>query len=377
MTETFSILQHRHMARALELGETARLIAPPNPAVGCVIALNDKILGEGATSAPGGAHAEIAALDDAKARNHSVSGATAYVTLEPCSHQGRTPPCTDSLIAAGITSVIVAVSDPDPRVNGDGIAKLRDAGISVQTGLLETEARDQHRNFFHRVASGRPRIRVKLASSVDGRTAMASGESKWITGTAAREDVQRLRAESDCILSGSGTVLADNPGLDVRLSAESLGLVEGEVVRQPLRVILDSQLRTPADARLFQCGGDLRIYSAVENNNNYNELGSKVNVISGFTCDSGGIDLVALFAELAAIPVNLVHVEAGPTLCGALLHARLVDEIVVYLAPHIMGSEARPQFELPGITTMSQRLELKLETVRQLGDDLCLSYQVT
>ena len=376
MTESFSVLQHRHMARALELGETARLIAPPNPAVGCVIALHEQVLGEGATGPVGSAHAEIAALDDAIASGRDVAGATAYVTLEPCSHQGRTPPCTHALIDSGIASVIVAVSDPDPRVNGAGLSQLREAGISVQQGLLETEAIHQHRNFFHRVSSGRPRIRIKLASSVDGRTAMASGESKWITASAAREDVQLLRAESDCVLTGSGTVLADDPGLDVRLTAQALGLPSGEIVRQPLRVILDSQTRTPADARLFQCGGDLRIYATNDNINKYKSLNNKVKVVSEFKCESGGIDLVALFADLAAIPVNLVHVEAGPTLCGALLQARLVDEIVVYLAPHIMGSEARPQFELPGITTMSQRLELELEQVRQLGDDLRLSYRV-
>jgi len=341
MTEAFSIVQHRHMARALELGATARLIAPPNPAVGCVIAKDEKVLGEGATGPVGSAHAEIAALNDANARGHRVDGATAYVTLEPCSHQGRTPPCTDALIAAGIGSVIVAVSDPDPRVNGSGLSLLRDAGITVLTGLLETEARDQHRNFFHRVATGRPRVRIKLASSLDGRTAMASGESKWITASAAREDVQLLRAESDCILTGSGTVLADDPGLDVRLAPEALGLAPGDAVRQPLRVILDSKLRTPQDANLFQCGGDLRIYSTNDNSLKFNNISDKINVVSGFKCDSGGIDLVALFADLAAIPVNLVHVEAGPTLCGALLKAQLVDEIVVYLAPHIMGSEAR------------------------------------
>ena len=375
MTETFSLLQHRHMARALELGETARLIAPPNPAVGCVIALEEKILGEGATGPVGSAHAEIAALNNAAAAGHNLSGATAYVTLEPCSHQGRTPPCTDALIAAGISSVIVAVSDPDPRVNGSGLSRLQEAGISVQEGLLAAEATEQHRNFFHRVVTGRPRVRVKLASSVDGRTAMASGESKWITASAARDDVQLLRAESDCILTGSGTVLADDPGLDVRLTPESLGLAEG-AVRQPLRVILDSHLRTPADARLFECGGDLRIYSNGKNTNKYNKIGDKIKVISDSKCDANGIDLEALLAELASLPVNLVHVEAGPTLCGALLQTRLVDEIVVYLAPHIMGSEARPQFELPGITTMSQRLELELEQVRQLGGDLRLSYRV-
>ena len=314
-------------------------------------------------------------MNNAAAAGHNLSGATAYVTLEPCSHQGRTPPCTDALIAAGISSVIVAVSDPDPRVNGSGLSRLQEAGISVQEGLLAAEATEQHRNFFHRVVTGRPRVRVKLASSVDGRTAMASGESKWITRSAARDDVQLLRAESDCILTGSGTVLADDPGLDVRLTPESLGLAEG-AVRQPLRVILDSHLRTPADARLFECGGDLRIYSNGKNTNKYNKIGDKVKVISDSKCDASGIDLEALLAELASLPVNLVHVEAGPTLCGALLQARLVDEIVVYLAPHIMGSEARPQFELPGITTMSQRLELELEQVRQLGGDLRLSYRV-
>ena len=374
MTESWSLRDHELMAEALRLGATARFIAPPNPAVGCVIASSDRVLGRGATRPTGAAHAEITALADAADQQHDVRGATVYVTLEPCSHVGRTPPCTDALIKAGVSRVVVATQDPDPRVSGKGCQQLRAAGIQVETGLLENIATDRHRNFMFRCRNLRPWVRVKIASSLDGHTALASGESVWITGPAARRDVQFLRAEADCVMTGSGTVLCDDPSLDVRLTAKELQLPAGNVVRQPLRAILDSAARTPPDARLFQCGGELRIYTSQKNINKYNKIRNTIKVIPISGDERGKPDLGLVLSDLGALPVNLVHVEAGPILCGALLKAGLVDEIVVYLASHIMGSEARPQFVLPGITNMDDRLALQLDDVRRVGDDLRLTY---
>lgn len=362
----FSEDDHRFMQRALVLAERARYIAPPNPAVGCVLIQGDNIIGEGWTQRVGGSHAEIKALENAAGQE--LAGATAYVTLEPCCHTGRTGPCTDALIEAGVARVVVAMPDPDPRVDGSGLQQLSAAGIAVSSGLLSSEARVINKGFFHRLEHGRPRVTVKIASSLDGRTAMESGESVWITGEAARRDVQFMRARSDCILTGSGTVLHDDPTLDVRLSAEDLQ--QSGPVRQPLRVLLDSTLRTPLDARLFATGGDIRIYSNGINNNKYNGLNKPVKVISDYGVADRGVDLEALFADLARIPVNEVHVEAGATLCGALLSRRLVDEIVLYLAPHLMGNQGRAQFILPGLATMSDRIELQQLELDKVGEDI-------
>lgn len=375
----------KHMQRALELAKGARFTAPPNPAVGCVIAADDgRSLGEGATAAVGGAHAEIAALADVKSRGLSAQGATAYVTLEPCCHHGRTPPCTDSLIAAGIARVVIAVTDPDPRVNSRGLQVLKEAGIRVDSATeFKAQAISINRSFFHRLRHGRPFVRIKLASSLDGRTAMQSGESVWITGEAARRDVQFLRAESDCILTGSGTVIHDDPSLNVRLSAAELGLAdEGgtAVVRQPLRAIVDSQMRLGGGARLFSTGGDVRIYTdgiEVSKNNEIENISKvKYEIVHNFGTQGSGIDLELMMQDLGNLPVNHVHVEAGATLCGALLTAGLADEIVLYLAPHLMGNQGKPQFVLPEIHKMDQRLELALKGIEQVGDDVRLTLAI-
>ena len=375
---SFSQIDHNMMALALRVGATARFTAPPNPAVGCVIARDTELLAQGATGPVGGAHAEVAALHDAEQSGISVKGATAYVTLEPCAHTGHTPPCTEALVAAGIARVVVAIADPDQRVSGKGCEQLRSAGIKVEEGLLEADAEAAHRHYFFRTQNGRPWVRIKLASSLDGRTAMESGESIWISGEQARHDVQLLRAESDCVLSSSGTVLIDNPSLDVRLEAEQLGLDPEQSVRQPLRAIVDSSLRLSPRGRMFKCGGQIRIYSNQIDSNKFNGLEDKVNIISkvsdGDEPRRTGVDLGAMLADLGQLPVNLVHVEAGATLCGALLKAQLVDEIVVYLAPLLMGSQARPQFLLPEISTMTARIPLTLGDSRQVGDDLRLTY---
>ena len=381
-----------HMQRALQLASMARFVAPPNPAVGCVIVSTDgKVIGEGSTDRVGGAHAEVAALRAVADKGHASAGATAYVTLEPCCHHGRTPPCTDSLIKAGIARVVIAVTDPDPRVNEGGSQRLQAAGIRVDSGTAEEEAAAIATNyaFFHRIRHKRPFIRIKLASSIDGRTAMQSGESEWITGEAARRDVQFLRAESDCVLSGSGTVLHDDPTLNVRLSAEDIHAVcnskqtvacaalpepDSRPVRQPLRAIVDSQMRMRADARLFTTGGDVRIYTDGIKTSKNKELES----ISVVNCEivpvlgtgGSGIDLRLLMEDLAQLPVNLVHVEAGATLCGALLSAGLADEIVLYLAPHLMGNQGKPQFVLPEIHNMSERIPLVVKGIEQVGEDV-------
>ncbi len=372
------------MQRALELAKSARFTAPPNPAVGCVIADDTgRILGEGATAAVGGPHAEIAALHDLRARGFTAQGATAFVTLEPCCHHGRTPPCTDSLIATGIARVVVAVADPDPRVDGRGLQRLRDAGIRVDRASADVEAAATsiNRAFFHRLRHGRPFIRIKLASSLDGRTAMQSGESVWITGEAARRDVQFMRAESDCILSGSGTIMHDDPSLNVRLSAEELALNGPDaIVRQPLRVLVDSQLRVPTSAKLFTTGGDVRIYTdgikSFKNNGINKTVKVNCQIVHNMGVKGAGIDLGQLMQDLASLPVNHVHVEAGATLCGALLSAGLADEIVLYLAPHLMGNQGKPQFVLPEIHKMDQRLQLALKSIEQVGEDVRLTLEI-
>lgn len=364
------------MQAALACARRARFLAPPNPAVGCVITSADgKILGEGHTLAVGGSHAEIVALQDCHSRGHNVTGATLYVTLEPCCHHGRTPPCTDSIIRSGVTKVVIAVADPDPRVNGQGIDALKSAGIAVESGLLEAEALELNSAFFHRVKTGRPLVRIKLASSLDGRTAMQSGESMWITGEGARRDVQYLRAESDCILTGSGTVLTDDPSLNVRLTPADLGIDSGKA-RQPLRAIVDSRLRIGPEAKLFEVGGPVRIYTDGVKVNKNNSLGNKCEVIPDFGTEGSGIELRAMLEDLGKLPVNLVHVEAGATLCGALLLEGLADEIVLYLAPHLMGNQGKPQFILPEMHKMDQRISLDLVRHEMVGQDLRLTLGV-
>ena len=362
------------MERALAIALNARFNAAPNPAVGCVISDGEQILGEGWTQSFGGNHAEIEALQNARDNQQDVAGATVFVTLEPCNHTGNTGPCTEALIEAGVRRVVAATGDPDNRVQGGGFARLKAAGIEVETGLCQSQARHQLRGFLSRQERGRPWVRVKLASSLDGRTAMASGESAWISSEESRRDVQFLRAEADCILSGSGTVLQDDPSLNVRLTAGELGL-SGQVVRQPLRAIVDSQLRTGTDARIFTVEGDIRIYSKGKKDNKFNYIDKSVNVISSYGSQTQGIDLSAMLEDLARVPVNLVHVEAGATLCGALLEQGLVDEIVLYIAPHLMGNLGKPQFILPGLEKMRDRIELQLTQLDQTGPDIRLTLQ--
>ncbi len=352
-----------YMQHAIRLAKKGLYTTDPNPSVGCVIVKDEKIVGEGWHQRAGEAHAEINALLQA---GDKARGATAYVTLEPCSHTGKTPPCADALIDAGVKTVIVAMKDPNPLVAGEGLKKLQAAGIEVASGLLEAQARDLNPGFIKRMELGRPFVRVKMAMSLDGRTAMASGESQWISGAASRKDVQRMRAESSAILTGIDTVLADDPSMNVRLDAEELGLDDDLPVRQPKRIVLDSQFRMPSQAKIFTVEGECFVYTTV----NMEAKSSYPFIIE--TCDSqdGKIDLRLLMDELAKKEINLLHVEAGSVLCGALLKNDLVDEIIIYMAPHIMGDEAKGLFHLPGLEKMKDRISLNIKDVRAVGSDI-------
>ncbi|GLQ96944.1 bifunctional diaminohydroxyphosphoribosylaminopyrimidine deaminase/5-amino-6-(5-phosphoribosylamino)uracil reductase RibD [Dyella mobilis] len=353
---TFSALDTAHVAHALRLAERGLYTTQPNPRVGCVIAHGEQVVGQGWHERAGQPHAEVFALRDAGER---ARGATAYVTLEPCAHYGRTPPCADALIAAGVARVVIAAEDPFPKVAGRGIEKLRAAGIDVESGLLRDAAREINIGFFSRIERGRPWVRVKLAMSLDGRTALANGESKWITGEAARADVQRWRARSSAILTGSGTVLADNPRLTVRLEDQSF--------TPPLRVVLDRQLRTPAGSHVLDGQTPTLLLHAADAKP-VDQRFDNVERMSVAEQD-GALDLRAVLALLAERGCSELHVEAGPTLCGALFAAGLADELLLYVAPLLLGDAARPLLHLPALTDMADRWSLRCIDQRQLGPD--------
>jgi diaminohydroxyphosphoribosylaminopyrimidine deaminase/5-amino-6-(5-phosphoribosylamino)uracil reductase len=360
--DAFHAIDHVHMAQALRLAERGLYTTQPNPRVGCVIAKSEEVLGQGWHQRAGESHAEVFALREAGERAH---GATAYVTLEPCAHWGRTPPCADALVAAGVARVVIAAEDPFPQVDGHGIAKLRAAGIEVQTGLMRDAARELNIGFFSRIERKRPWVRLKLAMSLDGRTALANGESKWITGEAARADVQRWRARSSAILTGSGTVLADNPRLTVRLD-------ESDPVHAyvpPLRVILDRHLRTTAESHVLTDGQAptllLHAASVTASDSRFQHVECTIAPELG-----KALDLNAVLAMLAARDCNEVHVEAGPTLCGALLAEGVADEVLLYIAPVFLGDSGRPLLHLPVLTDMADRWRLQAVDQRQLGEDL-------
>jgi diaminohydroxyphosphoribosylaminopyrimidine deaminase/5-amino-6-(5-phosphoribosylamino)uracil reductase len=359
---------HAYMARALRLARKGLYTTHPNPRVGCVLVRDDVIVGEGFHRRAGEPHAERNALAMTGGR---ARGATAYVTLEPCSHHGRTPPCAGALREAGVQRVVAAMVDPNPLVAGQGLEILRRAGVEVESGLLEPEARALNAGFIKRMQQGRPLVRCKLAQSLDGRTAMASGESKWITGAAARRDVQRLRAHSDAIVTGIGTVLADDPSMNVRLGVEALPGVESEAyIPTPLRVVLDPVGEMPADARMLRLPGDTLIFcsAAVEERMDaLRRAGVEVERLPG---DGRQVDLDAVFERLARRQINEVLLEAGPTLAGAALARGLIDELLIYTAPLIMGSGARGLFNLPALERMEQRIELEISDLRMVGRDI-------
>jgi len=345
------------MARALQLAERGLYSTSPNPRVGCVLAKGDAVVGEGWHERAGEPHAEIHALRAAGNRAH---GATAYVTLEPCSHHGRTPPCADALIKAGVARVVAAVQDPNPLVAGQGLEKLRAAGIKVEFGLMETSARELNIGFIARMTRGMPWVRSKIAASLDGRTALNNGASQWITGEAARQDVQHWRARSCAVLTGIGTVLADNPQLNVRTV---------QTTRQPLRAVVDSALRLPPDARLQRQPG-MVVYTASADADKVTALqkaGTQVVALPGM---HGEVDLRAVLRDLATRGCNEVLVEGGSRLNGGLLQAGLVDELVLYLAPQMLGDMARGMARMHELTSLEQRVSLDWQDVRHVGRDL-------
>lgn len=357
------------MARALQLARRGLNTTSPNPRVGCVLVKNGRVIGEGWHERTGGPHAEINALHSS---DDDPAGSTCYVTLEPCAHTGRTPPCSRALIEAGVSRVIAAMTDPNPAVAGEGLRQLQAAGIETTAGVLETEAEALNAGFCKRMRQGLPWVRAKLAISLDGRTALASGESRWITGDAARRDVHRLRARSCAMLTGIGTLLADDPQLTVRDG-------DNPVERQPLRVILDSRLQMSAQAAVFEQPGRTLILTGPtagrEDVTRLERVGAEVIVLTGQTADKRLHEALQLLA--GRYEINEVMVEAGPRLNGSLLRAGLVDELIVYMAPLLLGHEARPLFELAGIEGMNQRLPLDLQEVRRVGRDVRLTYRPT
>ena len=348
-----------YMSRAIQLAKRGRCTTDPNPRVGCVLVRNDVVIGEGWHVKAGLGHAEVEALRNVQ----DAQGATAYVTLEPCSHHGKTPPCCDALIKAGVSRVVAAMQDPNPLVAGRGLEKLKAAGIEVTCGVLQEDALTINRGFIKRMTENRPFVRSKLAMSLDGRTAMASGESKWITSVQARADVHRLRAESSAILTGINTVLADDPALNAR--------VVWDVV-QPVRVVLDSELNMPVTARMAKLSGRSLILTCSRDESKQQVLQEAGFEVYRLAEKNGRIDLHAVMNFLARQQINELLVEAGSVLNGALLDEGLVDEWVVYMAPCILGDQGRGLFTVPGLQNMADKKSLKLRDVRQIGPDLKL-----
>jgi len=348
---------HEFMERALELAGRGLYTTTPNPRVGCVIVKDGVLVGSGWHEKAGLPHAEVLALKEAGDR---ARGAALYVNLEPCSHHGRTPPCVDAIVASGIKRVVAAMQDPNPKVAGSGFAKLRTAGITVEHGLKEDEARELNIGFVSRMARGRPWMRMKIAASLDGRTALANGKSQWITGEAARLDGHRWRARACAVLTGFGTVRDDDPQLNVR------GV---DTPRQPLKIVVDSKFETSPSARLLKQGKTL-VVGAVNDAKriaSLREAGAEVVIIPN---EHGKVELFKLMEELARRELNEIHVEAGTKLNGSLLQAGVVDELLVYLAPSVLGDSGRGMFHLPEITELSQASALEIREVERIGADL-------
>ena len=359
----FSAADRAAMRDALDLAQRSVGLSEPNPRVGCVISAADgRILGRGHTQAAGAAHAEPMALEDARLRGADVRGATVHVGLEPCSHHGRTPPCCDALIRAGVARVVVAVQDPNPLVAGMGIAKLRAAGIEVAVGLLADEAREINIGFFSRMLRGRPWVRMKVAISLDGRTALANGQSQWITGEAARTDGHAWRKRAGALLTGVGTVRDDDPRLDVRLV---------DTPRQPLRVIVDSKLETPPAARILDAPGSVLVYAAVADDDRIAALHARGAQVVAMPGTHAKVDLRAMLHDLAERGINELHVEAGSKLNGSFVREGLVDEWLVYMAPRLLGP-GRDLASFGPLATLADAVPLRFHSVEHVGDDLRL-----
>ncbi|KQU83629.1 diaminohydroxyphosphoribosylaminopyrimidine deaminase [Variovorax sp. Root318D1] len=362
----------QHMATALRLASAALLLTDPNPRVGCVLCdAEGRVLGQGHTQQAGGPHAEVMALRDATAKGHAVEGATAYVTLEPCSHHGRTGPCCDALITAGIGRVVASLADPNPLVAGQGFARLRAAGVQVETGPGAAESRELNIGFFSRMVRKLPWVRLKVAASLDGKTGLANGVSQWITSEAARADGHAWRARASAVLTGVGTVLEDNPRLDVRLV---------DTPRQPHLVVVDSHLQTPPDAHVFIAGRPVWIYAAARNEARAKALEARGATITCLPNASGKVDLAAMLQDLAQRGVNELHVEAGHKLNGSLIREGCVDELLIYLAPKLIGSglEMASHLHAEGpLTTLAAALPLEFKSVEMLGPDIRIVSRVS
>jgi len=353
------------MAQALRLAERGQFTAHPNPMVGCVLVRAGEVVGEGWHRVAGEAHAEINALN---AAGKNARGATAYVTLEPCSHHGKTPPCVDALVEAGVAEVVVGIEDPNPRVNGKGLTALADAGIRARVGLMQGDVAKLLSGFISRVTRGKPFVRLKMASSLDGCIAMASGESQWITGAEARADVQRLRARSGAVMTGIGTVLADDPSFTVRDASLDIG------DKQPIRVVLDNDLRMPLSAEMLALPGKTLVYCINDTKQKaLKEAGAEVVRVEQ---NEGQVDAALVISDLARREVNDVLVEAGPALAGYLVSNGLVDELVIYQSPHIMGSETMGMFRTPLWTELSDRKTLDISDIRRVGADTRITARV-
>lgn len=370
-----SIVDHHYMSLALQLATRGIYTTHPNPRVGCVIVRNNEIIGQGWHRRAGEAHAEINALAQAGDRTR---GATVYVTLEPCCHHGRTPPCTDALINAGVERVIAAMVDPNPKVAGKGLEQLRAAGIDVETGVCRTQAEALNPGHVMRVTAFRPYVRCKLAMTLDGRTATATGESKWITSVDARIDVQKYRARSSAIMTGSGTILADDPRLNVRW--DELSDVHQEIdvdkIEPPWRIIIDTDLRTPAASRIFDVPGKVLIACANEKPDAKKQLESRGAIVKRFSENNGKVDLASVMRHLSDMKINEVMLEAGPVLSGAMIQAGLIDELILYVAPRLLGDTARGLFHLPGLDNMAQVVGLDIKDIRAVGADWRITVHV-
>lgn len=354
-----------HMRRAIELAWLGRFTTHPNPRVGCVIAHGEKIVGEGWHRTAGAAHAEVLALENA---GESARGATAYVTLEPHCFHGKTPPCTQALIRAGIARVVCGVLDPNPNVHGEGIRQLQAAGIATEVGVLAEEARALNLGFEKRMRTGTPRVIVKMGASLDGRIALANGESRWITSDAARADVQRLRASVSAVLTGIGTIIADDPQLNVRDARIDLG------GRPLLRVVLDSKLRINPNAKILQSPGPVLIATSASDGPNAELRKLNAEVLQLPSRPEGGIDLSRLLSVLGERECNDVLIEAGPRLAGRMLSLDLADELIVYFAPKVLGSEARAMFHMPSLQKLQDSLQFRLQGAEQIGPDLKVTF---
>ncbi len=364
MSSSFTPADHKFMAQALRLAERGLYTTDPNPRVGCVIVNDGVMVGEGWHVRAGELHAEIHAL---KAAGDQAEGATAYVTLEPCCHHGRTAPCSEALIKAKLARLVVAMQDPHTRVDGGGIAQLREAGIQVDTGLMQEQAAALNPGFIKRMQRGRPFVRCKLGMSLDGRTAMASGESKWITSAAAREDVQRLRARSSAMLTGVGTVLADDPSMTVRLE---------NVERQPLRVVVDTNLSMPSSAKMLSLPGRTLVMTCSDDDGARQRLQQAGAEVSVMPYCSNSVSMDAVLDTLGEMEINEVLLETGATLSGAMLQQGLIDELIIYMAPVLMGDSARGLFHLPGLEKMADKIQLKFSDIRAVGKDWRITAKV-